>query len=115
MINSQPVKRKSSTASIPTPDTSKRQKQLPSSSDRTSASSEARIPWLCTADCQVEFDEAGVQRRCSALATGDPVSRIPTDRAIGWCELPEGSGKGMWLVARDSTIACFNVSGYALE
>ena len=116
MINSQPVKRKSCTPAV---DTSKRQKPLPSTPGRgVSRSKDLRV---CTADCRVEFDLSGVQRRChSAMAAGHPLHgkdavgtvEKPAETAIGWCELLENSGRGVWLVVRDSTIACFNISGY---
>ena len=115
MINSQPVKRRNDYT--PPLDPSKRHKPLPSTPGRSVPRTDVRA---CTADCRVEFDLSGVQQRCrsamAAMEGKDPavtsVGKPPAETAIGWCELLEDSGKGVWLVVRDSTIACFNISGY---
>ena len=105
MINSRPVKRKSTT---PSPIVSK--KQIPSSC----SSGTSKDLGMCTADCQVDFDLNGVRRRCIAKASGDhssfTTSKTPEDRVIGWCQLNEGSEMGVWLVVRDTTISCFSIS-----
>ena len=113
LINSQPVKRKTPTSTTPSPHPPKRQKQLSGPSQTVGTSEAGGVVWTCTGDCQATFDVAGVMGRWRALAAGDPPHALEADRAVGWCELTKDSGKGVWLVVRNSSISCFNVSRYA--
>ena len=97
MINSWPVKRKVS----PKLESSKKQKQLLSYKERSAPPSEKQA--LYTANCQLQFDIAGVTGRNSQRHSRE----MTDDGVIGRCGL-ESSGDTMWLVVHDSSIALFN-------
>lgn len=107
MIHSQPVKRVST--AMASPQSSKRQKQLPSregtrgSIPRTSLEVSTQA---CTADREIQFDLAAVSKRYPVLSNEDTPQHRPANRVIGWSPLQE---QGVWLVVHDSSIACLDV------
>lgn len=97
MINSQPVKRKSSSPC--TQESNKRQKQL---SWQTEGS-------RCTADGEIEYDLDRVTRRNCLLRSEDSSNSksvsSPEPRVVGSCDLLQ-AGQRIWLVVHEGAIAC---------